>query len=264
MLHNAKPGMLMIAALLAIPVLTGAKGQGCANSPAFTSDPAPDMTGAWDVTYDDRLDVEITIGGVVYEKSLGVEGGAFTIDHEGQPITFDFDCSREEVICPSEVWPGQVSFRQDDELHPHRVWLQLPAQECDGPLVEPAPSECGPGTQNESCDPVCDGEMIATTKEAFGTINTAGDTFAVALGVGIASNGYNCALLGGSYAEGSLDTEGSAEEEDWQAVGTQGDVVTDYSGGCLMGDDVNLDGEVEAAVLGARVRLATGFTAVKQ
>jgi hypothetical protein len=222
------------------------------------------MAGSWDVTYDDRLDVEITIGGVVYEQQLGAQGGVIDIDHDGQPFRFDLDCSREAVVCPSEVWPAQVSFRQDNETYPHRVWLQLPDQECDGQLVEPDPSECGGDTNNPDCDDVCDGDIVPTTREAFGTIDEKGETWAVALGVGLASNGVNCVLLGGSYAEGNLQTDGTADDGDWEAVGTSGDVVTDYTGGCLWAGDPNMDSQTEALVLAARVRFATGFSATKQ
>lgn len=257
--------LIVVAAALSTPILMGAKAKGCGgDSTVFSKSDAPSMAGVWDVTYDDRLDLEITIGGAVYTEQLGPQGGSVTIDHDGQPFTFELNCAREEVVCPSEVWPAEVSFRQDNETYPHRVWLQVPDQECDGQLVEPEPSECGPGTNNEDCDRVCDGEVITTTKEAFGTIDEPGESFAVALGIGIASNGVNCVLLGGSYAEGDLDTEGSAEDGDWEAVASTGDVVTDYSGGCLWAGDPNMDGQLEALVLGARVRIATGFDASKR
>src|SRR6185503_20427874 len=91
-------GFLMVLA----PTLMAAKGKGCGgdgDSPAiFSKTPAPDMTGSWDVTYDDTIDVEITIGGAVYTAEIGVAGGTVTIDHDGQPITFELDCARPEVV----------------------------------------------------------------------------------------------------------------------------------------------------------------------
>ena len=62
----------LIAALaLALPALTGAQGDGCA---ANSRSPAPDVAGSWDITYDDMLDVEIRIGGAVYNEVLVSSG----------------------------------------------------------------------------------------------------------------------------------------------------------------------------------------------
>jgi hypothetical protein len=255
-------------ALLAAPMLMAANGKGCAGEGGdppgiFSRSPAPDMTGTWAVTYDDRLDVEITIGGAVYTAEVGVEGGLVTIDHEGQPITFDLDCSRAEVVCPTEVWPAEVSFRQDDPTFPHRVWMSVPQTECTGELVDPDPSSCGAGTNNPECTEVCDGETSTSSKEAFGTVRESGESFWVGLDAKIASNGVNCLLIGGSVADGDLTSTGSAETEDWEAVSAAGDVITVYAGGCLWVGDPNMDGELEALVLGGSVRFATGFSAQK-
>jgi len=257
--------LYVLAALL--PLLTGAKGQGCAGNgngaAIFSKSKAADMSGGWDVTYEDNLDIEITIGGAVYTKQLGPQGGSFTIDHDGQPITFDLDCSRPEVVCPSEVWPAHVSFRQDDPVYPHRVWMQVPSTECNGSEVEPDPSTCGPETNNPDCDKVCDGEAVTTTREAFGTVNESGDHLLVGLNATVASNGLNCIMIGGSVADADLTTEGSAETEDWKVTSGTGDVVTVFAGGCLWVGDPNMDGNLEALVLGGSIRLATAFSAKK-
>ncbi len=254
---------LLALGLVTTLFLPAAKGEGC-NGTAFSTSPAPDMTGQWDVEYDDRLDVEITIGGAVYEASLGATGGVVDINHEGQPFQFDLDCAREDVVCPSEVWPAAVGFRQDDPRYTHRVWMQVPKQVCDAELVDPEPTECGEGTANPDCEQVCSGEMVTEDVEAFGTIDEAGESFQVGLGAGVATNGVNCALIGGSYAQGELETTGGEETEDWTAISTTGDVVAIYTGACLWVADANMDGENEALALGATVRFATGFTAKKR
>lgn len=252
-------------AAIAMPVIMGAKERGCAgDGAAFSKDPAPDMAGNWSVTYDDMLDIEITLGGAVYNEQIGAQGGTVTIDHNGQPITFDLDCSKPEVVCPSEVWPTEVGIRQNDPNYPHRIWLQVPDQQCSGMLVAPDPAECGAGTNNPDCDQVCDGTVTTTTKEAFGVIDNPGETFWIALGVGLASNGVNCVLAGGSYAEGQLDTTGTSEEGDWEVVSTRGNVVTIFSGGCLWIGDPNMDQQLEALVIGASVRFQSGFTAARK
>ncbi|MCB9615906.1 MAG: hypothetical protein H6722_26015 [Sandaracinus sp.] len=254
------PGTALVVVVLA-PLLGGADG--CSN--AFSESPAPDMSGTWDVSYDDRLDVTVTIGGATYTETLGAQGGALTIDHEGRPFTFDLDCTRADVVCPSEVWPSEVGFRQDDERYPHRIWLQIPRQTCAGRLVTPDAATCGEGTTNPECERVCEGEVTTDTAEAFGTIDEPGAAWRVGLGASFATNGVNCALLGVSVAEGTLETRGSAATpETWDAYATNGDVITSYAGGCLWAGDPDMDGELEALVLGAQVRFATGFDANKR
>ena len=82
--RKTRSAVLVLAATLATPVLMGAKSKGCAasDSPVFSTSEAPSMEGTWDVTYDDRLDLEITIGGSTYTEQLGPQGGTVTIDHD--------------------------------------------------------------------------------------------------------------------------------------------------------------------------------------
>jgi len=68
----------------------GAQGDGCA---ASSRSPAPDVTGIWDVGYDD-----IAIGGAVYTAELGAAGGVVTITHQGRSIRFDLDCARRRPV----------------------------------------------------------------------------------------------------------------------------------------------------------------------
>jgi len=103
------------------------------------------------------------------------------------------------------------------------------------------------------------------TADRFGLINEAGDRFDLLLGAGMASNGINCALLGLSGANADLDSVGSAEDGDWEAVGlSNGEVVAGYAGGCLWAGDPDGDGKLQALVLGATVKLTTGFEAGKR
>ena len=50
-----------------------------------------------------------TIGGDLDMSINESGGGTITIDHEGQPIRFELDCSRPEIVCPRETWPGTVT-----------------------------------------------------------------------------------------------------------------------------------------------------------
>src|SRR5512138_638278 len=93
--------LLLLPVTAALPLMMGAQGDGCA---AGSTSPAPDVRGTWGITYDDTIGVEVKIGGAVYNAELGAAGGQLTINHQGKPYTFALDCSRPEIICPSEAW----------------------------------------------------------------------------------------------------------------------------------------------------------------
>jgi hypothetical protein len=247
--------------VVAVPLLGGGKGCGGAVN---SESAAPDVNGLWSVAYDDMVDVEVTIGGSVYNETISATGGTFTIDHAGTAFAFDVDCSRPEVVCPSEAWPSEVTASQRDARFPHRMWVTLPKQECVGTLVEPAAETCGAGTTNPECDSVCDGEVVTRMRDTFGVITEDGSSFDLFLGAGIASNGINCAMAGISVARADLDTSGAAESNDWRAESmSSGEVVVGYAGGCLWAGDPDMDGELEALVISASLKFTTGFTAAR-
>ncbi len=251
---------LVLLCLPCIPFLAGAQGDGCA---AGSTSPAPDVTGWWDITYDDSLGVQVNLGGTVYDATLPAGGGTFTIVHQGTPITFDLDCSRPEVQCPSEAWPTQVYVDQRDVQHQHQMVVTLPQQQCDGPLAEPATGTCGAGTDNPNCDPVCMGDISVKSAQVFGVIGEAGDSFRLYLGGGIVTNGVNCAMIGASVADADLTTTRAAG--DWTATSMTGGLVTiGYAGACLWAGDPNHDGTVEALVAGASITFTTGFTGARR
>jgi hypothetical protein len=182
------------------------------------------------------------------------------IEHDGQPFAFDLDCSKEAIACPSEIWPAEVDAEHRDERFPHQVHILLPVQECEVELRQPDPSECGEGTDNPECEQVCDGEMVTVEKPVLGSISEDGDAFDILLGAGIATNGINCALLGMSIARADLVT--SETKGEWTVDRLDnGEIITGYSGACLWIDDVDMDGDAEAAALGATLKFTTGYTA---
>lgn len=234
-------------------------GSGCA---ALSESEAPDFEGTWEVEYDDTLLVEIKLGGAAYTSEIGLQGGTIEIEHEGQPLTFDLDCSRPDVVCPSEVWPQSFTAEHRNEMYPHQVIIGLPKQVCDGETVAADPGECGVGTDNPDCEDVCEGELVTELQDAFGVIDEPGERLEVLLGGGVASNGINCALLGLSIARADIVSNNPQSRRGWQAEALEnGEVVTGYSGACLWADDVDMDAELEAVVLGAELRFSTGFTA---
>jgi hypothetical protein len=217
-----------LAALL--PLAMGAKGDGCASN---SRSPAPNVEGTWAIEYDDSLDVTIKIGGAVYTETLGPQGGVINITHDGNPLSFDLDCARPEVLCPSEAWPATVTAEQRNDNFEHRMIITLPTQSCSGQLVEPAPADCGAGTLNEDCEMVCDGDIIVRDVERF--------------------------------ADADLVNSGTADGGDWEALEMDAGLVTvGYAGGCLWAGDPDMDGQLEALVLGASITFRTGFTGVRQ
>jgi len=253
---------IVVAVCASAPLMMGAGGGGCT---ANSRSEAPDVSGTWDMTYDDSLSVRITIGGAVYDEVLGATGGMVTIDHMGQPLQFNVDCASPAIVCPSEQWPATVTATQRNATFPHRMWVTLPGQECTGTLVDPDPAECGAGTLNPDCEQVCDGDLAATSRDVFGVINEPGDHFDLLLGAGVATNGLNCALLGVSSANADLTTTGTAADGDWTATTMDSsEVVVAYAGGCLWVADPAMTGDLRAAVINASLELHTGFTGMKR
>jgi hypothetical protein len=249
-----------VLAFSALPMLGGAKGDGCA---ANSDSPAPDVRGTWDIAYDDSIGVEVKIGGSVYSTELGANGGAFTITHQGRTFPFSLDCARPEVLCPSEAWPKQAVIEQRNVGKQHQMVVTLPQQQCMGSLTKPTPGTCGAGTANPNCDLVCNGDVQIASKETFGVIGETGETFRLYLGGGIATNGINCALFGWSVADADLTSVGSAADGDWEAQEMEAGLVTvGYAGGCLWAGS---DGtRTDAAVVGAEIKFTTGFNGTKR
>ena len=248
---------------LALPLLLGANGNGC-GGPIYSTTDAPDVAGTWDITYNDRLDVEVNIGGKLYSSSLASGGGKFTVMHEGKPIEFNLDCSRPDVVCPSEAWPNQVFIAQRNTQYEHQMVVTLPIQSCAGNLVEPSKDACGKGTNNPDCQKVCDGKVSINKTDRFGVIDEDGLGFSFLLGAGAATNGVNCLLLGVSTVKSDLVNTGSSQTGDWRAKSmANGEVQTAYAGGCLWAGDPNMDKQTEALVIGASVKFTTGFTGAR-
>ena len=137
--------LVWVGAALLAPMMMGARGGGC-GGPLTSMTPTPDVEGDWAVTYDDALHVEIGIGGATYDATLPEEGGTVMVEHGGYLIPFTLDCSRPEIVCPSEAWPDRVSVSQREPEYPHRMWVTIPQQECMGTMRDPDPSECGANT----------------------------------------------------------------------------------------------------------------------
>lgn len=248
-------------ALGLLPLCLAAKGDGCASN---SRSPAPDVSGAWAVQYDDVIDIRVRIGGQSYDGQVGANGGVFEVTHEGVPLSFDLDCDRPEILCPSEAWPESVTIEQRNVQFEHRMIVSLDKQECSEPLVQPLADECGAGTLNPDCEEVCNGNISVRTQERFGVIGDDGESFRLYLGAGLATNGINCALLGISLADANLVNSGEPESEEWRSETMEAGLVTvAYGGACLWAGDPDMDQELEALVLGASIEFRTGFTGAR-
>jgi hypothetical protein len=267
--------------LVTLPFLLAPGRCGTSVGGFFSGDPAPDMRGDWEVTYDNVIGVEIDIGGSTYTGTVGVSGGSFQFVHDGQPVDLALDCSRKWVVCPSEVWANEVAFDQPRfDLRPHQVEMSVVELTCSDPrMPDEQAGECSSDpAENKPCDvEICDdANMTQTTKKAIASISnpvpaapvtgsTPAYTIGIALSGGIAVPTANCVLLAGSYADADIVYDGSYDPEEPTMVASDladGLVTIDVAGACLWGTEQG--GNLAAALLGARVRLTTGFTARKK
>jgi hypothetical protein len=127
--------------------------------------------------------------------------------------------------------------------------------------MAPQASQCGSGTPNPECKPVCSGAVTTTTADAFGLISETGRPLRPAAGRWLRQQRRElCAMLGISGASANLLSTGKGI--DWQGTEmTSGTVKTGFAGGCLWVGAVDpLTGKPEALVLGASVEISTPFT----
>ena len=74
-----------------------------------------DVTGNYDITYDNKLKLQLNIGGAVRE--VVQDGYGQIVDfgvYNGQPVTLDLQqfCAKPEVTCPSEGFWSKVAIDQ--------------------------------------------------------------------------------------------------------------------------------------------------------
>jgi hypothetical protein len=85
---------------LALVVLLGGCGRGRAG------DLTSGIDGTWDVSYDDVLDVTVRVGEQPVTARVGEQGGRVAMADGG--VDFAVDCTRADLVCPSEVWPREL------------------------------------------------------------------------------------------------------------------------------------------------------------
>lgn len=72
--------------------------------------PAPSFTGTWDVTFDDALGVELQIGERALTARLDGTHGLLEFRDAGNELAFELDCAAPDLVCPSEVWPAELTL----------------------------------------------------------------------------------------------------------------------------------------------------------
>lgn len=272
--------VLVVLVAFASAIAVMGPGQCVALERWFSTNPAPDVAGEWDVTYDDSISVEIDIGGALHTGTISGESGTISFNHDGTDVTLDLDCSRSWIVCPSEVFAPSVTLEQRQfQDHPHQVHMQVNTTECVGEprLPDETAGECDSTDENRPCDVhVCD-EVVETTSTTVGTISDPGDTsqlhppfdIRLFLGGGFAVPTPNCVLASISWAEADLEYTGwynvDATEPTMDATGmTSGEITTAYGGACFWFESTEYTEDVKAVLLGATITLRTGFTAQRR
>ncbi|MBL8955053.1 MAG: hypothetical protein JNK82_30030 [Myxococcaceae bacterium] len=148
-----------------------------------------DVTGNYDLTYDDSLHMQLNIGGAVREVTQQGYGGVADFGtYNGQPVRLDLTqfCAKPEVKCPSEQFWAKVAIDQ------------------------PNLKKNGFGLQELRVIDNQDPTPPAGTKAASvtGLVNhDDGDRFLVGLGLQAGASG-SCAAIDVSFASGRFAHQG--------------------------------------------------------
>jgi len=228
------------------------------------TNPASDVSGNYDLTWDNLLQLKLKVGGAVHETTATSEGETVTFQGAsagGQPVTLDLNafCGRDEVQCPSETLWSKVSISQPK-------------------LTSNVPNSHVLNVINDSVHDLPQGDHAEVRA---GWVDQ-DDNFLLVLGAGGRAGGQQgvggCALLALSVAGGRFSHEGETIEEpaaldagevtaeagvptatvtwpeDAPVDGMQeGQMAVGYLGGCAFGP----------ILVGAALEIRTGFTAVR-
>lgn len=217
--------LTVILSVTSIVFLLGANEGGCGagldNRPGEPGIDVGGLQGAeWNMQYMDTMEVRIkNAGGVIATEKISVAaGGKFKLN--GTTVDLGKLCERGDIACPDEVFPKRVTMRQPG-VDKHLLYVSFNPV---GPLKD------------------------LQEKTLLGNVDSDSD-FSIALGVGAAGAGV-CGLLSVSYATGHIEADGNPP----MGTSINGDIVTAYSGACL------LAGTQGAAAAGLTVELRIPFT----
>lgn len=100
--HLRSRAQLALLGLVALSV-------GCEKARS-SAPPAPSFTGTWDVAFEDALRVELQIGERTLATRLDGTHGLLEFRDAGNELAFELDCAAPELVCPSEVWPAELTL----------------------------------------------------------------------------------------------------------------------------------------------------------
>ena len=217
--------IMMILVVVSFGLLSGFEGGGCGdglqNRPGEPGIDVGGVQGAeWKMKYSDIIQVTVkNASGVVASYNLSrAVGGSF--DLAGEAVDLREMCDRGEVTCPDEIFPGVVKMTQPG-MDRHLLYVDY---------AMPGP----------------DGAPVSRT--LVGNVDSDWD-MSIALGVGLGGGGA-CGLLSASYFNGHVNDTGV---EPPMGATLQGDIVTVYSGACLLSGKSGL----AAGALTVEVRVPT-------
>ncbi len=198
---------LALLAILSFIMLSGFEGGGCGEGlNNRVGEPGINVGGLhgadWNLTIGDVMNVRVkNASGVVADYTINrVTGGSFSL--EGETVDLRAMCERGEIVCPDEMFPSKVRMSQPG-LEMHLLYVSY---------AHPGP----------------DGKSAKHT--LIGNVDSDWD-MSVALGAGITGGGP-CAMLSYSYFGGHIEATGDNPP---MGTGLAGDIVTSYSGACLLG-----------------------------
>lgn len=179
----------------------------------------------WRVTFKDPITVKVKgSAGVVSSADLPMASGSFKVGEA--TIQLPSLCSRNDVVCPQDVFPLDVTLVQPGEdLHMLKVTVNP-----KGPLA------------------------LLPQPTLLGNVDSL-DGFSVILGVDLAGAG-TCGMLGISLAKGRI----MADPKDYtRGIGLNGTILVSYAGACVV-----IGNTMGATGAGLTVDLEVPFTAARR
>jgi len=161
----------------------------CGPAPGPGEEDPRDVTGNYDLTYDDKLRMQLNIGGAIREVTQDGYGPIADFGtYNGQPVRLDLTqfCAKPEVKCPSEQFWAKVAIDQ-----PQLSKSNFPLQELR--VID-----------NQVANPPA-GQKAASVSGLVNHDN--GDRFVVGLGLNAGAN-QACAAIDVSFASGRFSRVG--------------------------------------------------------
>jgi hypothetical protein len=190
----------------------------CAPPPPGPGEEDPrDVTGNYDLTYDNKLRMQLNIGGAVREVTQTGYGGIADFGtYNGQPVTLDLTqfCAKPEVKCPSEQFWAKVAIDQPNLQKNGSDLQELRVIDNQDPMP-PA------------------GQKAASLTGLVDHANS--DRFLIGLGIQGGAT-QNCAAFDVSFASGRFSHEGERTTTTMEYRDPSGKACSPDAGAMMMSD----------------------------